>query len=86
MPAYRYAPRVLQALAAHGVQPTSVTPPAQVRQFVNDLYVYELRRLRAWLLEGRVPKSAYAARVLAVRKRYWLLSLPLAEWLQSDQA
>jgi hypothetical protein len=48
---------------------------------VRDLYKYEIKRLRGELLAGRFPKSEYAARVVALRERYPLLSLPLDFWL-----
>jgi hypothetical protein len=44
------------------------------------LYCYELRRLRRALLAGRIPKADYAGHVVALRKRYWLVSLPLDRW------
>lgn len=82
MARYLYRPHILQALAGHGVTPRPDTPPEQLRAFVNDLYTYELRRLRAALLAGRIPTRQYAAHVRAVRARYWLLSVPLADWVE----
>ena len=80
---YTYAPRVLEALAGHGVRPNARVAPDRVRAFVNDLYCYELRALRARLLRGRIPRPDYAAQVAAVRQRYWVLSLPIQEWAAS---
>ena len=78
---HRYHPWVLEALSAHGACPTAATPPELVREFLNDLYRYELRRLRAELLAGTFPKPEYFGRVVALRRRYPLLSLKLWQWL-----
>ncbi len=53
---FRYRADVLEELWRHGVQPTERTPPALVREFVRDLYRYEIRRLRARLLRKEFPK------------------------------
>ncbi len=50
---YRYKEDILEQLAAHGVRPTPETPPELVHEFVNDLYRYELRRLRDRLRRRR---------------------------------
>jgi hypothetical protein len=79
---YRYRPAVLSELLRHGVRPTHRTPPALLRAYLNDVYRYELRRLRAALLEGRIPKRDYSSRVVALRQRYPLLSLPERFWTE----
>ena len=79
---YRYKREVLEQLAAHGVQPTPATPPEKVHEFLNDLYRYELRRLRDRLLRREIAKPDYYAHVLDVRRRYPLLSLKLWEWTE----
>ena len=78
---YRYHSWVLEALAAHGVRPDATTPPELPHGFVNDLYRYEIRRLRAQLLAGAFPKSEYFDRVVALRHRYPLLSMKPRQWL-----
>lgn len=78
---YRYRPEILAALVAHGVRPTASSPPAMVHEFVRDLYRYEIRRLRERLLAGGFPRRDYAAKVVELRKRYWVTSLRPAEWL-----
>jgi hypothetical protein len=72
---YRYRPDVLEQLARHGLQPTPTTPPERVREFVNDLYRYELQRLRDRLLRREFPKASYYDRVVEVRNRYRVLAL-----------
>jgi hypothetical protein len=76
-----YRPGVLDQLLTHGVRPKSGTSPALVRTFLNDLYRYELRRLRGRLLAGAIAKPDYAAHVVRLRERYALLSLPVRLWV-----
>ena len=80
--AYTYRPRVLEELGRHGLRPASGTAPQQLRDAVRDLYKYEIRRLRRELLAGEFPKSEYAARVVALRERYRILSLPMELWVE----
>ena len=79
---HRYRPDVLAQLAAHGITPTAQTPPQFVHDFVNDLYRYELRRLRDRLLQKEIAKADYYAHVVQIRKRYPLLSLKLWQWIE----
>ena len=72
---------MLEALARHGARPSPTTPPERLHDFVNDLYRYELRRLRAALLAGAFPKTEYYGRVVALRRRYPLLSVKPGQWL-----
>jgi hypothetical protein len=76
----RYHPAVLDELARHGLRPGPHTSPGQLRDAVRDLYRYEIKRLRGELLAGRFPKPEYAGRVLELRNRYPLLSMPLERW------
>ena len=82
--AYHYRPMVLKALAAHGVRPTPETRPALVHEFVSDLYRFELRRLRARQVRGEIPKEDYSRHVIALRKQYLLVSLPLPHWTTDE--
>ena len=77
-----FRPGVLEALAGHGLRPLPTTTPELLRDAVRDLYRYEIRRLRSDLLGGRIPKVDYANRVVDLRRRYPLLSLPLELWLE----
>jgi hypothetical protein len=72
---YRYRPEVLKSLETHGIQPRPTTPPELVREFVNDLYRYEIRRLRDRLLRGEFPKDSYYDRVVTLRNKYSVLAL-----------
>ena len=84
MPAYRL--HVLDALAAHGLKPRPETPPGLLREAVNDLYRHEIRGLRDRCRAGEFPVAALAARVVALRCRYLLLSTPLRLWTIDDGA
>jgi hypothetical protein len=77
---YSYRKEVLQQLSRHGVTPHSETPPELVREFINDLYVYEIRAMKKRLQEGAIAMADYAARIEELRDRYPILSLPLRYW------
>ena len=79
--AYQYHAKVLEELARHGLMPLPDTAPAQLRDAVRDLYKYEIRRLRSELLARRIRKPDYAGHVIALRRRYPLLSIPVELWL-----
>ena len=80
-PRYVYHPQILDELSRHGLRPLQATDPRVLRDAVRDLYLYEIRRLRRDLLAGRIPRPEYAGRVIALRTRYPLLSIPLERWL-----
>jgi hypothetical protein len=82
---YRYRVVVLDELWAHGVHPTDRTRPELVHEFVSDLYRHQLRRLRQRLLDRGFPKKEYAAHVISLRKRYRLISMSAAEWLEQER-
>jgi hypothetical protein len=78
---YAYRRDVLDALAGHGVRPTPRTRPELVHEFVSDLYRYELRRLRDRLRRAEFPKGEYFNRVVALRRRYAIISTPAEAWI-----
>lgn len=75
-----YHPHVLDALAAHGLVPRPDTTPRTLRDAVNDLYRHEIRVLRDRCRAGDIPVKALAGEVVILRRRYLLLSTPLALW------
>jgi hypothetical protein len=83
--ASRYRPEVLDALARHGIVPLQTTAPLFIRDQLNDLYRFEIRRLKAKLLRGDFPKADYIGHVLDLRGKYLLLSIPVDEWMVTDQ-
>ena len=76
----RYSPAILDALASHGLVPRPDTAPRFLRDAINDLYRYEIRRLRDRCRAGEFPSTALAGHVVALRRRYLLLSTPLDRW------
>jgi len=76
-----YRADVIEHLWRHGVHPTPATPPQLVRDFVRDLYKYEIRELRARLLREDFPRADYARRVEELRQRYTVLSLVPRQFL-----
>jgi hypothetical protein len=77
---WTYPEELRAALETLGLSPTSATPPTLVRDALNDLYRYELRRMRDRHRGGLIDKPAYLDLVIATRKRYWPLTLSLAAW------
>ena len=77
---WRYSPEVIEELAAHGLAPRADTDPQFVRDALSDLYRYEIRALKARLLAGEFPQQDYKSHVIALRRRYVLLSVPLQIW------
>jgi hypothetical protein len=82
MSSYQYRLDVLAALLVHGVRPTERTPPDLVRDFVRDLYKYEIRKLRERYLRREFPKKEYAGRVVELRDRYPVLAQVAREWVE----
>jgi hypothetical protein len=79
---FTYDPRVLDALATHGLVPRPSTSPQHLRDAVRELYKYEIRRLRGEVLAGRIRRPDYAGHIVELRRRYWLLSVPVDVWAQ----
>jgi hypothetical protein len=77
----RYRADVLEKLWRHGVQPKGDTRPELVRDYVRDLYRYEIRRLRERYLNREFPKTEYSVRVDRLRREYPVLALRAWEWL-----
>jgi hypothetical protein len=81
---YRYKAGVLEELWRHGVQPTPHTRPELVRDYVRDLYKYEIRRLRARYLRQEFPKTEYWHRVDSLRRQYPVLALLPRQMIEQD--
>ena len=72
---------VLEELARHGLAPRHETSPALLREQINDLYRFEIRRLRDRCRAGAFTTRELPGHVVALRKRYRLLSIPVERWL-----
>jgi hypothetical protein len=81
---YSYRVDVLEHLLRHGVRPTPNTSPQLVRDFIRDLYKYEIRTLRERYLRQEFAKREYAERVDALRRRYPVLALKPLEFLAAQ--
>jgi hypothetical protein len=77
---FQYRPDILAQLLAHGVRPAPETRPALVFRFLSDLYRYELRRVKEARVAGRLAAADYAPRVVALRRQYPLVSVPVQQW------
>ena len=71
---------VLDELARHGLVPTPDTRPELLREQINDLYRIEIRRLRDRCRLGEFSIRELPGQVVELRKRYLLLSIPIAHW------
>ena len=79
---FKYKESVLAELARHGIKPARETPPELIHDFINDLYLYEIRALRNRMRAGLIPKGDFANHVVELRKRYPVLSLPVRHWTE----
>jgi hypothetical protein len=78
-------PEILEALATHGLRPKADTPPSLLREQISDLYRVEIRKLRDRCRAGEFPMTELAPRVVELRKRYVLLSIPIERWVAAPQ-
>jgi hypothetical protein len=83
MRVYVYRSEILEELARHGLRPLADTSPRQLRDAVRDLYKYEIRRLKSRLLSGEFRKQDYAGKVIELRQRYVILSIPTDLWARN---
>jgi hypothetical protein len=81
---FKYRDAVLNELARHGINPREDTPPELVHEFVTDLHLFEIRKLKQQMLAGKIPKHDYARTVEELRKRYPVLSLPARLWIEEE--
>ena len=79
---FRYRADVLVALPRHGIRPGPHTPPDLVRDYVRDLYKWEIRRLRERYIRGEFAKQDYWQRVDQLRRKYPVLALLPRQFLE----
>jgi hypothetical protein len=82
---FTYKTFILQSLLMHGVRPTPATPPDLARDFLRDLYKFEIRLLRERYMKKEFPKQEYAERVDTLRRKYPALSLPASQWVEEEK-
>lgn len=86
---WRYRPEVLNQLELFGLCPRSTTPPEKLREFLDALYLFEIRELRYRRKEletilGPQPLEPYREQLQALKARYTLLGLPIERWTQTS--
>lgn len=82
MPTFRAG--VLAELARHGILPRPDSRPEVIREFLHDLYRLQLQGLRDRVLRKEMARSELAGHVVALRRRYRLLSIPCRDWVGED--
>ena len=75
---------MLEELARHGLRPRADTAPGQLRAQINDLYRVEIRALRDRCRAGEFSTQELPGRVVELRKRYLLLSIPVTRWTEPE--
>ena len=81
----RLRPAVREALSRHGVAVGEGDAPASLKERLNDLYLEDVRRLRARQRAGEIPLRDYAARTRDLQESYPLLGLPLELWVEAEK-
>lgn len=79
-----YRPEVLDELARHGLRPNPGTRVELLREQINDLYRIEIRKLRDRCRAGEFSTRDLPGHVVALRRRYMLLSIPTGQWVFAD--
>jgi len=77
---------VREALAGHGVTIGARDTAVELRERLNDLYLDEVRRLKARQRAGEIRLRDYAAHAQALKDRYPLLALPLEKWTEAERS
>lgn len=75
---------VREALAGHGLAVADADTPAQLKERLNDLYLEDVRRLKARQRAGEIPLRDYAAHTQALKEGFPLLGLPLEMWTEPE--
>ena len=75
---------MLAELWKYGGRPTDHAPPALVRSFINEIYKFELRKLRDRYVRGEFPKREYHQLVIEIRDKYPVLALLPRQWVTGD--
>jgi hypothetical protein len=78
----KYRTGILNELARHGLRPGPDTSAARLREQINDLYRFEIRKLRDRCRAGEIPVGDLSRHVVELRRRYSLLSIPIENWIE----
>jgi len=77
----RFTPEVIEELERHGLSPKPDTRAELLREQINDLYRFEIRKLRDRCRAGEFSTRELPGHVVELRRRYLLLSIPTAQWV-----
>ena len=77
----RFTPEVIEELERHGLSPKPDTRAELLREQINDLYRFEIRKLRDRCRAGEFSTRELPGQVVELRRRYLLLSIPTAQWV-----
>ena len=77
-----FRPEILDELVRHGLRPGPGTSAARLREQINDLYRFEIRKLRDRCRVGEIPIRDLPTHVVELRRRYTLLSIPIEKWIE----
>ncbi|HUF17674.1 MAG TPA: hypothetical protein VMS12_06500 [Thermoanaerobaculia bacterium] len=81
-----YRQEVLERLAGFAVFPRPYTDPVLARDFLKALHTMEIRTIRveqqkAERAGDRSTRAEYRDKVIALRKKYEILSIPVEWWV-----
>ena len=79
---FTYKAAVLSELAKHGIKADAEAAPELIHDYLNDLYRYEIRRLKEQMRGGLIQRNDYSVHVTRLRERYPLLSLLIQFWTE----
>jgi len=75
---------VADELRRHGIEVGPDDTPATLRAHLNDRYRVEIRALRDRCRAGEFGVRDLPSHVVALRREYPLLSVPLDRWARSE--
>jgi hypothetical protein len=82
-----YRPEILERLRAFAIFPRVHTDPVMVRDFIKALHTMEIRTIRVEQQKAerrgdRSTRNAYREKVIALREKYEILSIPANWWIE----
>jgi len=73
---------VRDELRRRGIEPGPGDAPEALRERLNDVYLEQVRALRARQAAGEIPLRDYAGAAQSLKESFPLLGLPLALWVE----